>query len=192
LPPAPEPHKAPNVLDGAIGLLRDGAASAVLGIVGDSMRPTLLPGDEVRVDLSPRPPRFGELLLFRQADYLVVHRYLGPARRPDGTPCLRTRGDGRIVLDPALDPAGVRGRAVAFRRGGAWRTLQGAGPRAWAIAVGAHAWFWSALASVLPVRRVAAAADRGLLLAASALAFKIVHRVEPGPSGAPDGESKLG
>lgn len=175
-------------LDAAIEVLADGTGKAVLVIRGESMRPTLAPGDEVQVDLAPGRLRFGDLLLFRQADYLVVHRFLGPARRPDGSPCLRTRGDGRIALDPALDRGAVRGRAIAARRKNEWRTLTGAAPRAWGIAVAGHALFWSAAAVVVgwePLRRIVAGIDRGLLLAADGIAFKIVHGSVPDPRGAP-------
>ena len=82
-------------------------------------------------------------------------------------------------------------RAVAFHREGTWRRLTGAAPRAWAVAVGAHDLFWSALAIVLPGKAVTAL-DRGLLLAASAIAFKIVHRVDARPPGAPGRSERPG
>ncbi len=172
-------------LDAAMDLLADRTGRAVLVVRGDSMRPTLTAGDEVQIDLTPGKLHFGDLLLFRQADYLVVHRYLGSARRPDGTRCLRTRGDGRSLLDPPVDPAAVRGRAVAATRASRWRTLSGAGSRAWAVGVGAHDLLWAALAffaSFEPLRRIVAAVDRGLLLAADTIAFKIVHRVVSDPA----------
>ena len=53
-------------------------------------------------------------MLYRQLDYLVVHRMLGSAWLAGGGPGLRTRGDGKPGLDPPLDARQVRGRVVAL------------------------------------------------------------------------------
>src|SRR5258706_15268006 len=65
-----------------------------------SMVPHLSGGDAVLVAPLTSPPASGDLLLFRQQDYLVVHRCLGVAGSRDGRPGFRTRGDGRNALDP--------------------------------------------------------------------------------------------
>jgi hypothetical protein len=165
----------------ALAILREGAGEGVLALEGDSMRPTLEPGCLVRVDLAPFAPRFGDLLLFRQQDYLTVHRFLGRRKLPDGSTSLRTRGDARPRLDPPLDPANLLGRIVAVRRNEEWRSLDGSPARAYALALGLHALAWAGLGVVagrLHARLPAAvaAADRFLLRVLDGLLWEALHR----------------
>jgi hypothetical protein len=172
--------------DEALRLALETSGAAVLTIVaGDrSMEPTLYGGDAVlAVPLAGDPAR-GDLLVFRQNDDLVVHRFLGPARTREGAPCLRTRGDGRAELDPPLLRAAVRARVAAVRRGDDWRSLQGAGPRLYARLVAGHDLAWAGAIHVLRplgLSRAAALADRGLLTLGSRLATPFVHRRVDGP-----------
>jgi hypothetical protein len=191
----------PRILDAAIELLVDGGATGVFQVLGDSMLPTLAPGAEVRVVAATRPPRFGDLLLFRQADYLAVHRFLGTASDRDGATCFRTRGDGRIGLDPPLYLAGIRGRVVALSRAGGWRSVEGGGARAYAVAVALHDLTWAAAGVWLArldarlggrerggaLHSAAAAFDRALLTVADRLLFRLLHRAtaRPGVRGEP-------
>jgi|SoiMethySBSTD1v2_1073268.scaffolds.fasta_scaffold45136_2 hypothetical protein len=167
--------------DEALRLALEASGSAVLTIVASdrSMEPTLYGGDAVlAVPLEGDPVR-GDILVFRQNDDLVVHRFLGPARAPDGAPCLRTRGDGRAELDPALFRANVRARVAALRRAGTWRTLEGAGPRLYAALVAWHDLAWAAaihLSRPLGLSGVPAAADRSLLRLGTAVVLPLAHR----------------
>ncbi|HZN55268.1 MAG TPA: hypothetical protein VFB67_08090 [Candidatus Polarisedimenticolaceae bacterium] len=161
--------------DQALELLLSERGSAILAITdGDeSMAPHLRGGDAVRA-VPVREPRPGDLLLYRQQDYWVVHRCLGPI--PGGW---RTRGDGRNVLDPPLAPENVRGRVDAVRRGGAWRSLEGGPARAYARLVGWHDLFWAGcgvIARKVGLARAVAALDAALLRVAAALLFPAVHR----------------
>jgi len=154
------------------------------------MVPLLHAGQLIAVDLSPFEPEIGDLLLYRQLDYLVVHRYLGPATREDGHPSLRTRGDGCLGLDPPLDRGRVRGRVVAVEAEGRWWDLDSGGARAWALAVALHDLFWAA-AGILArgcdsqlrragipagAERWASKLDRTVLRWSHGLLFRTLHR----------------
>jgi len=177
------------IRDDALKLALATRGAAVVTIVsGDrSMEPTLRGGDAVlAVPLSGGPVR-GDLLLFRQNDDLVVHRYIGPARAPGGEPCLRTRGDGRAELDPPLDPTKVRARAAAVRVAGTWRSVDGRRSRLYARVVAWHDLAWAgAIHLVRPLGLAApfAALDRGLLRVSNRVALPWAHREIAGPDGA--------
>jgi hypothetical protein len=153
------------------------------------MIPTLKDGQRVAIRLSNGEPARGDLLLFRQVDYLVVHRLLGNTTGPNGEPRLRTRGDGRIALDPPLDPALVRGVVVAIEDDGCWWDLRGGGAKLYAIGVFLHDFLWAVAGMVarklegllekvgiaLPVVGLAERVDRALLGLAHRLLFKPLH-----------------
>ena len=167
-------------------LLAEGRPAILLIAAGDtSMEPLLHGGDAILAAPSHDRPRPGELLVFRQQDYMVAHRYLGRARTPDGAPCLRTRGDARNELDPPVDADRVVARVRAIRRGGVWRSLDGPGARIHGRLVAWHALAWSACAIVLGragLRPAAAALDRALLALTIPWSFALLcRRHGPGP-----------
>jgi hypothetical protein len=171
--------------DDAFGLLIAGGRTAVLPVrAGDaSMAPLLRGGDAVAASAGG-PRARGDLLVFLQQDYLVVHRYLGPARTRDGRDCLRTRGDGRNALDPPLEPGRVRARVVAVRRGGRWTSLGGPGAALFRTLMAWHGLFWSAagvLARPVGLGGLAAVLDRGVLALAVPLVFPLLHRAAAPP-----------
>ena len=180
MPPDPShPHWVK--LDQALDLVMSQRGRAVIPITdGDtSMRPHLLGGDAVLAVPIAGPPAPGELLLFRQHDYFVVHRCLGPVTTADGRSGLRTRGDGRNVLDPLVALNNVRARVVALRRGGCWRSLEGRPARAYARLMAWHDLSWAATghaAAKVGLGSVAAAVDLGLLRLLVPLAFPALHR----------------
>ena len=134
-----------RLLDTAVGLMGRNGVRGTLRVRGESMTPTLRPGDLVAVDFSQVPLRRGDILLFRQVDYLTVHRLLGTARLPDGSACLRTRGDGRHRLDPPLDRSRVHGRVFAVQGKGAWRDMRSRGARLYARSMALHDLAWAAV-----------------------------------------------
>jgi len=177
-----DPSQPTGVLrDQALRLLLFERGEAVVFVTeGDtSMVPHLRGGDAVLAAPLAAPPRRGDLLLYRQQDYWVVHRCLGWAAAPDGRNGLRTRGDGRNVLDPHLVVEDVRARVVALRRGGVWRSLQGPAACVYARFMAWHDLFWSA-AGVVARRaglgRAVAAIDFGVLRLSVPLVFPILHR----------------
>jgi hypothetical protein len=173
--------------DEALRLALEDGRSAVVPIVqGDaSMAPLLRGGDAVvAAAVGPAGPVRGDIVVFRQNDYLVIHRYLGRARAADGTPCLRTRGDGKNRLDPPLAAANLLGRAIAVRRNGAWRSLEGPGARLFRSAMAWHALFWAgagAWARRAGLGGAIAALDLALLAATVRCAFAVLHARIPGP-----------
>ena len=140
-----------GLLDAAVELMGQSSGRGTFRVSGESMTPTLMPGSLVAVDLSQASLRRGDILLFRQVDYLTVHRLLGRARFPDGRPCLRTRGDGRNRLDPPLDRSDVHGRVFAVLMDGGWRDVRSGRARFYAKALAFHDLAWAA-AGVLAAR----------------------------------------
>lgn len=174
------------IRDLALDLLLDENGSAVVPIAeGDrSMLPHLAGGDAV-LAVAATDPRAGDLVLYRQQDYWVVHRCLG---RVDGA-AFRTRGDGRNVLDPPLAREQVRGRVIAVRRGGRWRSLEGGPARAYARLVGWHDLVWAGsgvLAGRIGLGRAVAAVDAAVLRVIAPLLFPLLHRRIDLPGAPPD------
>lgn len=149
------------------------------------MRPHLAGGDAVLAVPIDRAPARGDILLYRQQDYWVVHRCLGAVQTADRGSGLRTRGDGRNVLDPLLDSANVLARVTALRRAGTWRSLDGLGARFYAACMAWHDFAWAGagwLARKAGLGRVVAAVDFGLLQLLVPLAFPLFHRLIPTPA----------
>src|SRR6185436_17323623 len=137
-------------LDQALDLVMSQRGHVVVPITaGDtSMIPHLRGGDAVLAIPPTGPPSRGDLVLFGQQDYWVVHRCLGPVVTREGRRGLRMRGDGRNVLDPLVVPADVRARVIALRRGGVWRSLQGPFARVYAQLMACHDLFWASVGVV--------------------------------------------
>jgi hypothetical protein len=175
--------------DEALDLMGLSGGSHVWPMQGGSMLPTLKDGQRVAIRLSAKELARGDLLLFRQEDYLVVHRLLGNTTGQGGEPRLRTRGDGRIALDPPLDPSLVRGVVVAIEDDGSWWDLRGGGARLYAIAVFLHDFFWAVSGMVarklegllrklgvsLPIVAMVERIDRALLSLVHRSLFKHLH-----------------
>lgn len=178
-----------HLRDEALDLMGRSGGNHVLPMQGASMLPTVKDGQRVAISLSTDELARGDLLLFRQVDYLVVHRLLGNTTGPDGEPRLRTRGDGKTALDPPLDPALVRGVVVAIEDDGCWWDLRGGGAKLYAIGVFLHDFFWAAAGMVareleglmkkvgvaVPAFSLTERVDRSLLGLAHRLLFKPLH-----------------
>ena len=179
----------PHLVDAALSMLGAGRP-ATLPIQGRSMEPTLPDGSQIVVDFAARSFRRGDLVVFRQGREVVVHRYLGMATFPDGRPCLRTRGDGLLYLDPPCAPQSVLGRVLLLRRQGIWRDLRGRGAAAYATCLAWHASFWAACGVAAErlqrgrgaLWRLTRRLDRALLRVGDGLLFARLHRRAPPPS----------
>lgn len=189
MPSSQEPSA--SVIAAAVELLGRESGQAVLRTRGTSMAPTFLDGAAVEVAFGPGF-RFGDVLLFRQNDYLVVHRCLGRTRTRAGIPCLRARGDGISRLDPPVGEAAVLGRVIAVERPDGWRSLRGGLARSYAVLAALHDLAWAAIVHLVgrwagsDWRDRAVRADRAFLRFADGIAFRPAHRRIPRPEGIPE------
>jgi hypothetical protein len=190
-----EPTRRADWVLAAVELLGRAGRHGTVCVRGESMRPTLRPGQRLAVEFSPEAPRTGDLLLFRQGDQLLVHRLLGAARPLRGRRRLRTRGDGVPTLDPPLDLDRIVGRVVAVEDGAAWRSTRRRTARAYAWLLARHDLFWAAVGAIARAidRRSArrpwvprlcplvAAVDRRLLRGVHRALFHFAHARVPRP-----------
>ncbi len=186
------------LLDAAVSLMGQAGREGIVRVLGESMRPMLPPESLLRVDFAPADLRRGDLLLFRHGQFLAVHRLLFRSSDSGGRPCLRTRGDNVLALDPPVSPESVVGRVTAMRRDGAWHDLTSRSARAYAAFVALHAFVWTGSSAVagrtvdralralrVPVslRGPIALLDRALLRAADRVLFRATHPRVPPPPG---------
>ena len=184
-------HSSRVLRDQALQVMLSEHGRAIVPLVeGDtSMLPLLRGGDAILAVPLAVPPRPGDLLLYTQQDYWVVHRCLGPAGPGRG---LRTRGDGSNALDPRVATERVRARATALRREGSWRSLESGPARAFAMAMAWHDLFWAAagiVARKAGLSAAIAAVDHGILRLLVPVLFPLCHRriarpMAPGSDGA--------
>ena len=179
----------------AVELLGRAGRDATVRVQGESMRPTLQPGQRLAVEFSAEGLAVGDLLLFRQGDALLVHRLLGDARPLDGKRRLRTRGDGVARLDPAVDLDRVVGRVIAIEDSARWLSTTMGAAGAYARCVAWHDRFWAAAGFIahyperalgrigvkLPLCAAVAALDRTLLELIHRVLFPRLHREIPHP-----------
>jgi hypothetical protein len=126
-PPDPAPVVPPETLQAALKKWRRQELQHWLPVVGDSMRPLLLPGDEVLVAHGPAAPQPGQIAAFNREGGVYVHRVL--AGRWQGQALLLLQGDANPRPDPPVKPEDLLGLAVVRRREGAQLDLLGLGPR---------------------------------------------------------------
>jgi len=134
-------------IEGAVELMGRAGRPAAVRVQGASMRPTLEPGGWIRVDFAPTRLRFGDLVVLRSDGYLVVHRLVSLAGRRQEGKRFRTRGDGRLELDPPVARSRIVGRVTGLLRRGGWRSLEGARPRFYAAWIALHDRGWAAAGS---------------------------------------------
>ena len=183
------PPLTTTLIDAAVDLFGQVGRGGRLPVSGQSMLPTLQPGESLAIEFAPGELQLGDLLVFRQGGELVVHRYLGGARMPDGAPALRTRGDHAISLDPPLRREDVKGRVLAVEHDGRWLDLRSPAARRYGRAVAVHDLAWAA-AGVAgrtldswfgfavgrgPIWRLSSRLDRALLHRAHRLLFLRMH-----------------
>ncbi|MDH3592267.1 MAG: S24/S26 family peptidase [Planctomycetota bacterium] len=188
-------RRAEAWIDDAARLLGESGAHGRLELTGTSMLPHLRPGDGLWVDFSPRTPRPGDVVVFRQAGALLVHRVLGYRTRGPHGPHFRIRGDHADYLDgPTLGEA-ILGHVVAFERAGIWRDLTGRPARVYARLTAAHAFCWTGLRTIADraeralggpwgLARFVGVLDRAALKVAAGLLFRLAHRRRPEPTDA--------
>lgn len=112
------------MLDAAVELIGKTGRLGSVEVVGSSMHPTFAGVERLAVEFAPENPAFGDVIVFRQAETLVVHRLVQRRRHADPVR-LRTRGDGKIAFDRWVEPDSVIGRVVALGYAdGTWRNVR--------------------------------------------------------------------
>jgi hypothetical protein len=190
-----DPKLKAELVLAAVELMGRAGRRGTVRVQGESMRPTLRPGQMLEVEFSPGPTARGDMLIFRQGETLLVHRLLGPARPHEGRPRLRTRGDGVLSLDPPLDLDRIVGRVVACEHREGWRSTRRRPARVYGWCLAWHGLFWAAVGVVLcrldrrlpssKIRRwllpVVQAVDRCLLRWVHRALFERLHAPVPKP-----------
>jgi signal peptidase I len=114
--PKPRPADPTRAL-AAFAFYREDESSAWIEVNGWSMTPLVRPGDEVFVEFGTRAPAFGEIVVYRQGDLMIVHRLVW--RQSSGSEqLLITRGDGMPLFDPPVPSSNVLGVVRSCRRPG--------------------------------------------------------------------------
>lgn len=178
-----DPKLTAEIVLAAVELMGRAGRQGTVVVQGESMRPTLRPGQLLAVEFSPGATARGDLLVFRQGETLLVHRQVGPAPSLEGRPRLRTRGDGVLVFDPPVELERIVARVVAFKDGERWRSTQHRAARVYARCLAWHDLFWGAVGVVLRRLELRLNASRtGLRLRPAARAvdrvlLRCVHRL---------------
>jgi len=196
-------HISDEMLYAAVEMLGRAGQRGTVRVQGQSMMPTLQSGDLLAIDFDRARLRRGRLLIYRQVEYLVVHRLLGHASSDDGRPSLRTRGDGLSQFDPFLDPENVIGQVLATSSDGKrWRDECNALARLYGDAAAYHGLFWGYLGIAAgfadravrklfrlktPFRAVIAWVDLMSMTCAHVLFFRLCHPVIENPVQSEDG-----
>jgi polysaccharide export outer membrane protein len=114
---ATRPDPAALETEPVLEALLQGGLDVSLPVRGDSMRPTLLPGDRIVVAPCLGLPRPGEILVRRAAAGIVAHRLVTVAME-EGRRLYRTQGDNEAGLDDGCRREELLGRVVAVLRDG--------------------------------------------------------------------------
>jgi len=97
--------------------LLEGGLAVGLPVAGDSMTPTLQPGDRIVVAPFLGLPAPGQIVVARAAAGVVAHR-LASVEMRDGRRLYRTQGDAENGLDAGVRREALIGRVVEVIRGG--------------------------------------------------------------------------
>jgi signal peptidase I len=108
--PSPPALTQVALANAALHLWQRTGAPLLLPVTGTSMLPLLRPGDQLVVDPTCRLYAVGAIVVFRQADHLVVHRVV---RRLDWGQRLLTKGDNG-PFDPSIPATDLVGVVTAF------------------------------------------------------------------------------
>jgi polysaccharide biosynthesis/export protein len=120
--PLPETPGAALETEPVLEALLQGGLDVSFPVRGDSMRPTLLPGDRIVVAPCLGLPRPGEILVLRAEAGIVAHRLVTVVME-NGRRLYRTQGDNEPGLDPGCRREDLLGRVVAFVRDGRTQTI---------------------------------------------------------------------
>lgn len=134
--------------DVVMSLLRQAGTTIEAELRGRSMAGTFEDRTRLRIVCADGPaPRLGDIVAFRAADSLTVHRVV--ARGPGGADAqfVLTRGDGAVLPDHPVTRAQILGIVREWRDGDAWRPVPDHLPTGWRGAV-ARAILWPVAAAL--------------------------------------------
>ena len=89
-------------------------------VTGNSMQPSMLPGDALLVDSHLRQDlAVGQIVTFLNDDVLVTHRIV--MRKHEN---FVLKGDNAPAFDPPVGTKQIVGRVIAVEHGGTWRAVR--------------------------------------------------------------------
>lgn len=116
---APGVLSAEGLIEAARTIVAAGGQMS-LSLTGESMAPTLRPGDRLLLGGMGRAPRPGDIVLVAvDRTRPVIHRVVRAEARQGGR-LVQTRGDNCATADPAVPADAVVARVLASERDGRW------------------------------------------------------------------------
>lgn len=106
-----------DVVDATLDIWGKVGKRSQIRITGNSMQPLFRPGDRILIQHGSDGFRRGDVLVFRMADQIVVHRLLD-IRTDQNRSYLLTKGDSVLRPDPRFSSDQVLGRVIGFSRNG--------------------------------------------------------------------------
>lgn len=110
-------HISSDVVDATLDIWGKVGKRSQIRITGNSMRPLFRAGDRILIQHGVDGFRRGDVLVFRVADQIVVHRLLD-IRADQNRSYLLTKGDSVLRPDPWFSCDQVIGRVIGFTRNG--------------------------------------------------------------------------
>ncbi len=110
------------IIDVVLGLWAQSGSTHVIPVRGNSMRPLLREGDQVKVLHGPTDLRRGNIVVYQYEGALIIHRLIKRSGAAGEIQYLM-KGDNAAGIDPAIPARKILGRVVALRRTQRWYRL---------------------------------------------------------------------
>jgi signal peptidase I len=150
-----------KVTAAAASLWRSQRREIVAAFGGDSMVPTIAPGEELKIQCGAAA-KIGDVVFFLHDGRAIVHRVVAINRRG-----LWTHGDANLLPDGYIAAGDVIGVVTSVSRGGEWRAIAPAQRRVVAtlLSLAARAGGFGVVSMLWRARSAAARTARRLLRA---------------------------
>ena len=110
-------HMSSDVVDATLDIWGVVGKRSQIRLTGKSMRPLFRAGDLILIQHGSEVFRRGDVIVFRMADQIVVHRLLD-IHADQSRSYLLTKGDSVLRPDPRFSSDQVIGRVIGFTRNG--------------------------------------------------------------------------